>query len=294
MVGWFGFTALYSTGMHSVLSQVFGSYSDQRMIQALADKAPVEEIVKRYDYSAPGALPGGGEGGPVWVDYLADTGDGFDSTFAIASLVGAPSLEIEGAGTLPGGQVLVMGGDQVYPFASFDQYDARLLTPFASRTPKPRRPTASCSRSPATTTGTTACPLSINCSAARATATRTSSSSAPGRCEQHRSYFAIKLPHNWWIWGLDTQLTRNFDMEQIQYFRDVSEHMMDREKAKIIICIPEPSWYDAAETGKEASYPESLNKILPASFRARQGLRDHRRGLAPLQPLCRRSRRGST
>jgi hypothetical protein len=272
MVGWFGFTALYSTGVHSVLSKVFGSYSDQRLIQALADKASVDEIVKRYDYSAldcsaSGAARGTRPDGEVWVDYLADTGDGFDSTFAIASLVAARSLEIEGAGEpLPGGQLLVMGGDQVYPFASLDQYEARLLTPFRladTETQTPNRKLFAIPGNHDWYDGLSAFDR-LFCRARYGDSDQLVV--GPWKCEQHRSYFAIKLPHNWWIWGLDTQLTRNFDMGQIEYFRAVSRHMMDREKAKIIICIPEPSWYETAETGDESGYPESLSKILPTSF----------------------------
>ena len=27
------------------------------------------------------------------------------------------------------------------------------------------------------------------------------------QCQQHRSYWAIRLPYNWWIWGADIQFS---------------------------------------------------------------------------------------
>ncbi len=48
----------------------------------------------------------------VWIDFVADLGDGFDATYAIASLLSQESLVV-GDVTLPRGQLLVMGGDEV-------------------------------------------------------------------------------------------------------------------------------------------------------------------------------------
>lgn len=277
MVVWFGFSALSATGLHALLSKLFGAYADQRVIQALADKAPVGEIVARYDYSAPDALggaaeeagsdaPGAARPDAIWVDYLADTGDGFDSTFAIASLVAAPRLEIEGVGALPAGKLLILGGDQVYPFASLEQYDARLLTPFRLADTETTRPGRKLFVIPGNHDwydGLSAFDQ-LFCRARYGDSDQLTL--GPWRCEQHRSYFAIRLPHDWWIWGLDTQLTHSFDMGQIQYFRAITAHMADCGKAKIILCMPEPPWYDAAEPGREQSLAQSLDRILPPSL----------------------------
>ena len=61
----------------------------------------MQDVVKRYDYQNE---PGFEGRETIWIDYAADTGDGFDSTFAIASLIAADSLDVEGAGKLPGGK----------------------------------------------------------------------------------------------------------------------------------------------------------------------------------------------
>src|SRR5437016_1084882 len=36
--------------------------------------------------------------------------------------------------------------------------------------------------------------------------------------KQLRSYFALALPHNWWLWGIDIQLTNYIDQQQIDFF----------------------------------------------------------------------------
>src|SRR5262245_1173442 len=111
MVVWYGSTALYATGMRTIISGIFGQYADQRILQWATDQAPAKDLAARYDYSKP-------EGDvPLWVDYVSDAGDGFDSAYAIASLIAASSLDVPDAGRLEGGKLLIMGGDQVYPYA---------------------------------------------------------------------------------------------------------------------------------------------------------------------------------
>lgn len=64
----------------------------------------------------------------LWLDFCADTGDGGDSTYAVARALAAPSVTVQvparGAGasaqgkrlrTLPRGRVLLHGGDLAYP-----------------------------------------------------------------------------------------------------------------------------------------------------------------------------------
>jgi hypothetical protein len=260
MVVWYGPTALYATGMRTIISGIFGQYADQRILQWATDQAPAKELAARYDYSKP-------EGdGPLWVDYVSDAGDGFDSAYAIASLVAAQSLDVADAGRLEGGKLLIMGGDQVYPYASPDQYEERFITPYSL---------ADCEAKEADRK-MFVLPGNHDWYDGLASFDQTFCQARDGvseglkigrwHCPQHRSYFAIRLPHDWWIWGLDTQLTRNLDVGQIRYFDAVAKSMPDRSKAKIILCIPQPAWMDAAETGSEKSYPRNLNRIVPLAF----------------------------
>lgn len=268
MVVWYGPTALYTTGMRHLISGIFGQYADQRTLQWATDQVSDEELVNRYDYSAWAKQTDdvASPENPVWVDYLADTGDGFDSTYAIASLVAASRLDVEGAGSLEGGKLLIMGGDQVYPYASPEQYEEHLIQPFSLADCDAAEPDRKLFVLPGNHDwydGLSAFDQ-IFCQARDGV----SEGLKLGRwhCPQHRSYFAIKLPHDWWIWGLDTQLTRNLDVGQIRYFRTIADSIEDKTKAKIILCIPRPVWHDAAATGSEKSYPAHLNRIVPLAF----------------------------
>ena len=88
------------------------------------------------------------ENGAYWIDYVADVGDGFESTYAIAYLLAQDSLDVRGAGRLRHGEVLIMGGDQCYPQATREEYKKRLLQPFNWAFSVARTRTASCSRIP--------------------------------------------------------------------------------------------------------------------------------------------------
>ena len=83
------------------LSGIFGAYADKRELQS--------------SLPADGYRHGTDE---LWFDFVADLGDGFDATYSVASVLAAPSIEpVEGL-PLPRAELLVMGGDQVYPAAS--------------------------------------------------------------------------------------------------------------------------------------------------------------------------------
>lgn len=74
---------------------------------------------------------------------------------------------------------------------------------------------------------------------------------------QKRSYFAIKLPNNWWLLASDGQLHSNIDTAQLQHFCNIAaEHM--KEGDKVILSISEPVWIYAHKYKKYgAPYDES-------------------------------------
>ena len=135
MVRWYSPAHLVSTGWRSIVSELFGQYADQRIMQATIDGfAPeiMKTVVGRYNYSDLRQL---GDGDTVWVDYVADLGDGFDSTYAMASLISQPQIDLEGVGALPAAKLLIMGGDQVYPFPTRTAYRERFAMPYSTALP---------------------------------------------------------------------------------------------------------------------------------------------------------------
>ncbi len=248
MVAWYSPALLIETGSRHLISRIFGQYADQRIMQATVDGfAPsvLTTVAKRYDYSN---KPQYTSEGAFWVDYVSDLGDGFDSTFAVASLISADSLDIPGAGQLPGSKLLIMGGDQVYPFPTRQAYRERLETPYKLALPGDDSPDAPPRRDIFVLPGNhdwydglTSFDFMF-CKARYGLA-------AENRlggwiCPQHRSYFALKLPHNWWIWGADIQMSQYLDAGQVLYFREVARQMKEHptEAPKVIFCIAEPSW----------------------------------------------------
>ncbi|MGI9387197.1 MAG: hypothetical protein ACR2OX_07175, partial [Methyloligellaceae bacterium] len=251
MVKWFTPQLLVGAAFNSIIAKLFGQYADQRMTQHLSDPIPDDpdernKFLGRYDYS-------GEEQGnePFWADFVADLGDGFESTYAVAYMLAAShfngasspgggglhgSDELASIPDLRSGRIVIMGGDEVYPWPSREEYEARLCTPYRLAMPElPADPATG--EVPAAMRDLFAIPgnhdwydglASFDDLFCRA---RSGHSSEHGRrigdlqTRQHRSYFAIKLPHNWWIWGADIQLSKYLDSGQLEYFRAISEKM---------------------------------------------------------------------
>jgi hypothetical protein len=255
MVSWYDPRQLARVGIRTLVSSVFGQYADQRLMQAVTDTAEDQELVGRYDYcGAAGSDPqkclGMDDAGAYWIDYVADVGEGFEPTYTLAYLLAQDSLEVRGAGRLRHGEVLIMGGDQCYPQATREEYRRRLLLPFnwAYSVPEPDRKLFAIPGNHDWYDGLTAFD-SLFCSS------RDKLSHAKGniiggwQCQQHRSYWAIRLPYNWWIWGADIQFSKYLDTAQVNYFERVAEQMGANDN--LIICLAEPSWLLADLQGQD-------------------------------------------
>ena len=258
MTKWFSPRLLVWAAYRDVAARIFGEYADRRTSQHLADPIPADPaqrkaFAERYDYST-GAQPGD----PFWVDFAADLGDGFDSTYAIAYLLSADKLTgkgpakegIEGIRGLPSGQelphgrLLLFGGDQIYPWPTREAYDERTFSPYALALPQsptaPRRDVFAIPGNHDWYDGLNAFDDQF-CRARAGRSQRLGRQFGNFQTCQHRSSFAIKLPHNWWIWGADIQLNDVLDSGQLDYFTTVADCMGKDDK--FILLTAEPSWY---------------------------------------------------
>ncbi|MEQ1715105.1 MAG: hypothetical protein ABL907_03830, partial [Hyphomicrobium sp.] len=253
MVDWFDPGLLVRIGIRDMISGTIGQYADQRLMQAASDKVKSEqELAHRYDYSNtesgdPDRRIQCDADGAVWIDYISDLGDGFEATYAMATLMAPETLVVAAAGsgqpalTLKAGEILVMGGDQAYPQATAEEYEKRLINPYswAFTTSDPQRKLFAIPGNHDWYDG-------LGAFTALFTAARSRISDGLGRqiggwrSMQHRSYFAIKLPHDWWIWGPDIQLGGSLDDPQRDYFDIVADYTKPGDK--IILCLAEPSW----------------------------------------------------
>ena len=124
-VRWLSVRQLRRTAADVVQASIFARFADKR--EAMASSP-------REFYRLP---PPADPARDVWIDYLSDTGDGFDATFATACcLAGVPGVSVAAgaddpaAAAFPGrpaqADLVVFGGDQVYPVASAPAYEERL------------------------------------------------------------------------------------------------------------------------------------------------------------------------
>ena len=262
MAHWFNPVLLGKLLLNVIVSQTFGQYADRRLMVAALDTVPNQEHLLRADIRT--LLPKDSEGG-VWVDFVADLGDGFDATYAIASLIGRGTLSVDGE-TLPRGQLLIMGGDEVYPASTAKAYRFQMRAPYAFAFPD---------HDPRSDDGTPvyAIPgnhdwydglvkfLAFFC---REKHWHIGS----WRTRQRRSYFAIRVTQTWWIWCIDIQLADDMDQPQVDYFKAIANGM--DQGSKIILCGAEPGWL----------YGHTNRRSLQIVSYAAEIARDANRGLS--------------
>lgn len=216
MVRWFDPHQLLDTSVRVVVSGIFSSYADKRELQA---RIPAE-------------VPDRSGGDDLWLDYVADLGDGWNSTYTVARLLAGEELTLDWEGETHAterGRILVMGGDQVYPLPKAVEYENRTIGPYQAALPS----------TPGEAPELFAIPgshdwydglvnfTSVFCRHRDIGGWRTS---------QGRSYFALKLPHGWWLWGIDIQFGACLDEVQLQYFTDVATDQV-QPGDRIILCM---------------------------------------------------------
>ena len=249
MVGWYSPGELIKAGIRALVSSTFGSYADKREIESVLAQGEWQDYSEYFERN-----------GEIWLDYVADLGDGWDPTYAIARLLAEPQLAFgDGATVTQRGQVLVMGGDQVYPTASKEEYANRLIGPYRSALPS----------------------VDFDQQAPHLFMIPGNHDWYDGldsffklfcqkgwvggwRMQQTRSYFACKIDERLWLWGIDIQLSANIDKPQLDYFDEVAKQM--RPGSDIILCTAEPSWVYAETDARQERDPILREKIKEETY----------------------------
>src|SRR5262245_25865137 len=234
MVGWYDPPQLLRTAGQVVTSTIFGHHADYRLIEALYDdpedlpKDDPEHFI--IDYS---------QHKEFWLDYIADLGEGWNSTYTVAYHSSRPKLDLNWEKNLyitARGQVIVFGGDEVYPTAGRVAYKERTFQPYECAF-----------NSDAARPDMFAIPGNHDWYDSLVAFTRyfiDKDEIAGFPTPQLRSYFAIKLPKGWWLLALDSQLTSYIDGPQVKYFQLVAKEIVDGDS--VILCNSEPTWvYEA-------------------------------------------------
>ncbi|KAG2491434.1 hypothetical protein HYH03_010220 [Edaphochlamys debaryana] len=270
----------------------------------------------------------------LWIDFMADTGDGGNSTYSVASALAAPGLAVDleagalpseaaealalvdgakagkpGRLVLPRATLLILGGDLAYPNPSRDTYRQRLFRPFEDAFPPPphfhagRLVVHKPDLPPVWGVHEAAFPGDLRGLSPRSS--RHASSAAlrryggpsafaiPGNHDwfdgletftreiqhkgwlggwllpQEKSYFALRLPAGWWLFGFDLALVRDIDMQQYRYFANVVEQRMEPTD-QVILVTHEPLWL--LEWFWHGSFGANLRQLVRGHLRGRARL----------------------
>jgi hypothetical protein len=242
MTNWYDPRQLSATALKALVSGTFASYADKREMQAALgpEKKPIDCSLDAKS---------GQNIDEIWIDFVSDTGDGFNSTYTVADLV-AQSLHVKlnpgysGESKteitdweLPAAKLLLFGGDQVYPTPSMEAYETSFKIPFRAASKKHHQQD-SAERKMFAIPGNhdwydgLGSFIKLFCQNRRIGSWQT---------EQYRSYYAIKLPNNYWLWATDVQLNSDIDKPQLDYFREIAtKHMQNGDK--VILVTAEPAW----------------------------------------------------
>ncbi|MDR7270085.1 hypothetical protein J2X20_002743 [Pelomonas saccharophila] len=207
--------------------------------------------------------------GNFWFDFIADTGDGGNASYAVASAALAPELKTGGENlqTLPRGQLLLFGGDLAYPAASTEDYRYRFVemfeavrNDFADTMVRGRRLTLA------------AVPQNHDWMDSASTFSRyfvRGYDSAPllgADIPQRQSYFCVKLPGGWWALALDFALTHDIDRDQYEQFEALAigghgKPALIGPEDKVVLIYPEPYWTRPIGDGADESHPKRYQRL---------------------------------
>ncbi|MBE9600736.1 hypothetical protein [Pedobacter sp. MC2016-24] len=237
MTNWFQPAMLLNVALKSVISGTFGNYADRRELQAALSKDSDEDSRQLRERLVT-------ERQEIWIDFICDTGDGFDSTYSVAKKAAQRQLVVQtedeksGPFTTIRGDVLILGGDEVYPFPTLDNYTNKFKVPFEAAGDQNEvfselnRPLLFAIPGNHDWYDGLGNFMKLFCQ---------QRSIGIWRTVQKRSYFAIPLPNNYWIWATDIQLNSNIDQPQLDYFTRIAKEEM-LEGDKIILVTAEPAW----------------------------------------------------
>lgn len=247
MVRWFDPLLLVRTLLQVVVATLFGRYADRRARFAGGEARPA-----RHD-----------DADGLWLDWVADIGDGFDGTATIAGLLAQPQLPL-GDETLPHGRVLVFGGDTMYPGASRQAAEERLELPYYALHPQSDE---------AQPRDLYAIPGNHDWFDGLATFTRLFCQGrwfAGWKTSQSRSYFVLRLPGGWWFVGVDVQLDNDVDTAQRDYLLAATREIAPGDAVILAAAVP---WWLRAPEDKARRNMEYLARILVEARGARVRLK---------------------
>jgi len=194
------------------------------------------------------------DGECYWFDYISDCGDGEEAMYSLAWALQRGTVSIDGD-ELPRGDFLIVGGDTAYHVADWQTLNEQFCKPFAlarkhlqaaGQARDPRRPLLLAipgnhdyydmldgfNRQFRAVVDHDVVKRVMD---VKRTVSRCLEPEGYQRV-QDASYVAVKLPHDWWFWGVDTA-EGHVDIRQRCFFLAAGD---GREPDKLIVATPTP------------------------------------------------------
>jgi hypothetical protein len=130
---WFGITSLAGHARNFIASAIAAESIDSRDWMRPATPARLlSHVVRVLGGDATKTTLVEALGRPLWLDFVADTGDDRDVSQAVARMIFATYAVHDGSEEriLPRGDVLLFGGDTAYPVATGEEIARRLVAPW--------------------------------------------------------------------------------------------------------------------------------------------------------------------
>jgi hypothetical protein len=217
-----------------------------------------------------------GSAGEFWFDFIADTGDGGNATYAVAQAVSKDSVAGADGQPLPRGELLLFGGDLAYPSASADAYRYRFIEMFEGA-----RHDMGVSRSMVRGRPLTLAALAQNHDWMDSANTfnryfirnKESTPFLGASIPQKQSYFCVKLPAGWWVLGFDFALMGDIDRGQFEQFERLLDKGIDNtidgvttthkigSTDRVIVIYPEPYWTRPIGDGAPPTQPKRYQRL---------------------------------
>ena len=199
----------------------------------------------------------------LWFDWMSDCGDGFNPSYQVARMLAQPHLRVSlrrrhskvpGLLQLPRAKVLLLGGDLAYPSPTPENYEGRFFRTFQCALPPPigydpaaisyQKPLGGLDRLkdyegpqvyliPGNHDWFDGLQTFLRYICARDWL-------GGWLMPQEKSWFALQLPHGWWVFALDNALNNDIDPIQFQYFARLAALLADGDR--VILCYHEPDW----------------------------------------------------
>ena len=197
--------------------------------------------------------------GSYLVDALLECGDSYVSSMATASLMANAHRVLANKGIPPPADVIILGLNDPHTQPSLETYEQALVRPLASTVPESMSRKSLFAAPGYHRSAEALSHFETLFCAARNRAARGVGLNFEGlQTHQSDRYFALSLPHHWWIWGLDLRYGEPLDPRQFNYFSLVAEKFSADDA--IILFLPQDNWLlSAFDTWREQA---NLQKLI--------------------------------